>query len=497
MYKLIIAEDNKRIARHIASCIETALEKPIQITVAYDGETALHLMQEVRADIICTDIRMPIMEGMELINKSRKIKSDVRTVIISAYSDFDVAQKAIRLGVDDYLLKPLDDKELLRVIGGIIDELDKERVCKIREELRESFHGYQNGENWLQTQIKEYQIGILKTDAFEKKCAFSKRKIETWFLENYPNIIDYLVEISEFDFMVIVLWTGKERKLHVNGVLLHLFRKLSMEYPVLNMFISEVKEDAYNLIQTINEGINELKCRIIFEQSGIFYENKESIFIDFDEINTVTDVLNEKLNFILRLEKEEKVRTFFEQVFFYVREKKYPAVILKRIVLVLVEKIHSYRKYHMGEDVIESTDHILKSSHSYETLIEELMRLYTRKQEKSKATPQEIAKKIEDYIRKNLYCNLCLEDIAKYMKLSESYIVRIMKQQYGVPPIELFNQLRIEEAKRLLKEDAQMKIGYVSEVLHFSDQRYFSKVFKSYVGVTPSEYKEKMGDKKL
>lgn len=72
-----------------------------------------------------------------------------------------------------------------------------------------------------------------------------------------------------------------------------------------------------------------------------------------------------------------------------------------------------------------------------------------------------------------------------------------MKQQYGVPPIELFNQMRIEEAKRLLREDAQMKIGYVSEVLHFSDQRYFSKVFKSYVGVTPSEYKEKMGDKKL
>ena len=121
MYKIIVVEDNVRINRYISGILKKALPSDVNIESAFDGERALQ-MAKSGVDAVITDIRMPKMSGIELITEVKKMFPKVKIVIISAYEDFKVAQEAIALKVDQYLLKPFDDKKMIDIAKGLYTE---------------------------------------------------------------------------------------------------------------------------------------------------------------------------------------------------------------------------------------------------------------------------------------------------------------------------------------------------------------------------------------
>ena len=112
MHQILVVEDNARINKHIVGILKKAFPPEISIESALDGEKAMQFIKDKKIDVLITDIRMPQIGGIELISAVKQRYPDVRTVIISAYEDFMVAQEAIALKVDQYLLKPFDDRQL-------------------------------------------------------------------------------------------------------------------------------------------------------------------------------------------------------------------------------------------------------------------------------------------------------------------------------------------------------------------------------------------------
>ena len=110
--KVLIADDEIKVCRLIQHLVDwDALEMDI-IGFANDGKTAYENICEKKPDIVITDIRMPIYDGLELIRRAKETNPEINFIVISGYSQFEYAQQAIKYGVKDYLLKPLKKREL-------------------------------------------------------------------------------------------------------------------------------------------------------------------------------------------------------------------------------------------------------------------------------------------------------------------------------------------------------------------------------------------------
>lgn len=127
MWKLLIADDEPKIRKGIRSIVESELKDVTVIAEAEDGETALELARETSPDIFLLDINMPFLNGIELIEKLEQEKRYTKTIIISGYDEFEYAQKALKLRVFDYILKPFEPSILVQMIKMAIKELEAEQ----------------------------------------------------------------------------------------------------------------------------------------------------------------------------------------------------------------------------------------------------------------------------------------------------------------------------------------------------------------------------------
>ncbi|WP_337102697.1 response regulator [Paenibacillus sp. YIM B09110] len=125
MIRLLIVDDEPLIVRGLANMIAHEYGRPTQIDTAYDGFEALRLMETVRPDLLITDIHMPEMDGLELIRLTKERKLCGQCMILTGYGEFQYAQTALRYGVMDYFLKPVNQTDLLQAIGRIQDIVEQ------------------------------------------------------------------------------------------------------------------------------------------------------------------------------------------------------------------------------------------------------------------------------------------------------------------------------------------------------------------------------------
>ncbi|MFN2340100.1 MAG: response regulator [Halanaerobium sp.] len=154
-HSLLLVDDEKPIREKLIKNTNWE-ESDYQIFAAADGEKALKIMQEKAIDILVTDIQMPKLSGMNLIEKARKTSDHLKVIIISGFAEFEYAQKSIRFGVNDYLLKPFRSAKLLQVVNKAREELvkeknDAERLAVLRGEISNyiSRNKLNNIYNWL------------------------------------------------------------------------------------------------------------------------------------------------------------------------------------------------------------------------------------------------------------------------------------------------------------------------------------------------------------
>lgn len=129
MLKVVVVEDEELVRRGIVLSVDWASVDCAVVGEAANGEDGLEVIRRYRPDLIITDIRMPRMDGLEMIRRLREEGNEAYAVLLTAYSDFSYAQSAVRLGASDYLLKPFHDGELERIIRRIQSRENEERLA--------------------------------------------------------------------------------------------------------------------------------------------------------------------------------------------------------------------------------------------------------------------------------------------------------------------------------------------------------------------------------
>ncbi len=247
MYKLMLVDDEKLILDGLKYILDWNGMGVKIVHEAKNGKEALDKFKEEPVDIIITDINMPIISGLDLISEIKKINNTVRFIVLSGYDEFSYAQKAIGLGVDNYILKPIDDIELEKTIKGI---------CKNKMELEKS--------NNLEEQLNKLLINGSSNDEKYKKLSFEEEidKLHKLIMEkDRLKIIEYL----EILFDKNELSTKNIFDLSVKIFLL--MDKISYEFKINN-----VVEDSLisNIIKLFNEKSREnIKYFIILEVDNL------------------------------------------------------------------------------------------------------------------------------------------------------------------------------------------------------------------------------------
>ena len=523
MYQIFVVEDELLIRQSIRNVIENMHGPYALCGEASDGEMALAMMQDLMPDILLTDIRMPFLDGFGLIKSAKAMMPWLKIVIISGFGDFESAQKAISLGVDQYLLKPVRQADLVRVIeemAGQIEKsksergtslpegMDEEEVLKV---LRQHFMRqllYDEADTGkLVDRMQRLKLDIMRKHYLVAVSSFDSphadhRLLENTVLKVLSETQSLTVYFNNADRMTILAYDNDPEALNERVYLfLNILRhELQDVCPVITTVISndvqrlgeisEAYRTANGLLKTVSgiaagQVINvsdtaQVSANII-QQNSLFGE-------EFRQKLQLTDPgdADKLLDEIFRSPADERLNS---------RLMRYNALI--SLVKIAVQMIARANPEADEKDIaaqLSSQFDILAAAGSKAGFRETAKGLIQEALEARQGDPGDIKNhhvisQAEQYVKEN-FCdpNISLISVANHVCMSAAYFSTVFSQTTGRSFITYLTGLRVERARELLRT-TNMKLADIALEIGYNEPNYFSHVFRKTTGMTPKEYR--------
>ena len=523
MYQIFIVEDELLIRQSIRNAIEKMSGPYALCGEASDGEMALAMMQDLMPDILLTDIRMPFLDGFDLIKNCKVMMPWLKVVIISGFGDFESAQKAISLGVDQYLLKPVRQADLVRVIEemaeriekdkavrgtAIPDGLDEDEVMKVlRQHLLRQLLYDEADTGKLLDRMQRLKLDIMRKHYLVAVCSFDSPHADHQLLENtVMKVLNetgmLMVYFNNADRMTLLAYDNdpeamNERVYRFINILRH---ELQDVCPVITTVISndvqrlgeisEAYRTAYGLLKTvssvaagqvINVSDTAQVSANIFRQNTPFYDAFRQKIQNVDSADA-----DEILDEIFRSPGGEQFNS---------RLMRYNALIA--LVKIAVQMIARTNPDADEKDIaaeLSSQFDILKGAGSkagFRETAKELIQkaLNAKKGDSGEIKNHHVISQAEAYLKEN-FCdpNISLISVANHVAMSAAYFSTVFSQTTGRSFITYLTALRIDKAKELLST-TNMKLSDIALEIGYNEPNYFSHVFRKSTGMTPKEYR--------
>ncbi|WP_438444083.1 response regulator transcription factor [Gorillibacterium sp. sgz5001074] len=518
MYQALIAEDSKPIQRNIRALVE-ASGLPVEVAAtASNGEEALELLGGQAIDILLTDIRMPRMDGLTLIEQAKKLNPRLKAVLISGYNDFEYTRKALNLQVNDYLLKPVEPSQLSEVMERIIGLLREEQSGGeyVLDGIVELESDTPPGPDFFE-QPKLLWVAYwppfppLAVPEAGGSALMLRSVLGDVFAGNpywvFPaRDISHTLILAHASYVPDRSGTPETAK-RIHARLLTLHPSVSLAYHPAPVEAARLHERYRDLSLLLVES-GPLFVPALMDGSLPPRDSRAS------PPGETSDRLAEPYSAMIhRLQKERFLLQLNEQLNKW-RRSAVTAAELERFVYRLAEAFESMALAHMGRkdwDVREEVRLLFghagagqtgsgsgqsgsgSGQTGYEEFCTRLLRLFGEcfdfVQNANKKSGTELFEKIDEHLRTNLYAQVTMGDLSARFHVSSSYISRVVKRYSQSTFVSYYLELKIREARRLMEARPEMKIKEISDALCFHDQHYFSKVFKEYAGYSPTEYK--------
>lgn len=504
---------------------------------ASDGEMALPLIRKVKPDVLITDIKMPFMDGLAL---SRIVSSEfpqMKIIIISGYDDFEYARAAIRVGVEQYLLKPITKMNLLKTLEEVREKIESERAQedyleKFKEEMleyeqysrRNFFEKVFEGQLSVQEIYEEAQKLSLEMDAsgynlamvslWEKKnveersqdsrLIAGKREELTRYFRRYPEFLMFRWNINTYG----ILMKGEEeqmKELRAKCVE-NIVRICSAQDGEIEWYLAVGDPvERLSLLPECYSKVNHLMSyRYLKPQQHILTADALSEAVKKDDGSSLGGVNISKVDpeilkgFLLRGqidEVEDFVDSFLESQREALRSKlfrDYMMLSIRFTTLAFVEKLgYSQEEFLDGS----WTDKVQNLSLSEDDMKPYMLRLMRRAMElndkEQESQGKKLIKKALEYIEANYAReSLSLNEAAGAVDVSANYFSAVFSQEMEMTFTEYVTKKRMEKAKELLRQ-TEKHSGEIAAEIGFKDPHYFSFVFKKTQGCTPREYRSR------
>jgi YesN/AraC family two-component response regulator len=488
MYKLILVEDEPGAVENIRDIIRLYCPRFRLIASADDGWDGLELARRLRPDLLLTDIRMPRMDGLELLKHLHSELPDLTVIIISGYQDFEYTRTAMQYGAADYILKPVTPSMFQAALERIIPLLDEQasrnRLSIIRRLLNNG--AAEDGE------LEKYFSAPVYTMAISRKNGLPSRFSGGVYNLKY-SITEETIDMYGRDEM---------ESIHICSD---------------NSIRSQEAFDRINWLHAEIPGYTTtVVCRDPFPMEK-FPETVKSLYSILDSSLTIgiTQVISagppegrqgrkngetngealKILEHYIRESKTDQIRAFFPDFLDKCRRERRPQLYVEKSIRAFFERLRSQLTGAASNDEFELTlmiDDAFFYAATYDELkesISDILGRLLRDQSEfiRKADTPEFFELIKEYVSLRLAEPLTLQSMCRHFGISQTYISRIFKKYSGQSFINYLTGIRIEKAKQYLA-NRDILIKDIAPMVGFSDQFYFSRVFRSLTGLPPSKY---------
>ncbi len=533
MYKVFIVEDEIVIREGIKNNIHWEEEGFKLVGDESDGELAYPMIIREQPDILITDIKMPFMDGLELSKLLKKDMPDLKIIIISGYSDFEYAHRAIDIGVCEYLLKPVNSSKLMVAVKNAAAAIDKERkekqileqyqllaYQKQDEKRKDFFNALVSGKmSFSQLNEQEEELEINMVASFFCVVLFQMRAQEDFYeysdemVQCEANMIHELRRLPDIkifergmdgwafillgeDELKIDALTQKlcsvlrdicgERVHYFGGIgrSVHRIRDLQQSYLDANKAFSLRYFEAWDQFLSYDE-VNNIRSQIEnrINVSELDLENLDrNLLEDFLKRGSIHDVDEFVESYFSGFGSDAVNSTLFRH---YIIMDGYSSIM--RFLKVLEcpqEKIDS-NLMRMNSSIGQLSS-LEECSAFYKSILKEVIELRNKCSRKKYDGLIEQAK---EYIKSQfMMCDLTLDKVASTVNVSPNYFSSLFNQETGMTFIEYLTDIRMEKAKEYLRCSGK-KISEIGFLVGYQDSHYFSYIFKKTQNCTPSEYR--------
>ncbi|MDV4150356.1 response regulator [Clostridium sp. AL.422] len=503
MLRVLIIDDEHYVREGLKHIIDWQVNGFEICGEASDGDEGYSKILELKPDIILIDIQMPGKLGLDIIKESKEMGIKGKFIVISGYSNFDYAQKAIRYGVKDYLLKPIDEGELLNIALNLKKDIEEEKKGESRLEKNEvALRQYVFSQLMLRKDIIGYEEikSSLNTSSFQ--VALISNSLNKYNFDNIVKIEEIILNSIEEKNNIDIIKLGDRLALVIRNINVNYANKLLTNIKESldrnlggNNFIAlgEEVNSIEDIYKSYRNAKNLTNNKFLFNSSEIasnLQVQKESIDINLDEkkilskVITYTEIgqkdrLKENLSLFEKLIRAKGIRE--EEV----------KVTITRTLMDFKDKIK--KDYKLKEENLKTEENIIDKVYLEENLrgvIDVLLKgLISISKEISTNSNNSSIKRVVKYVEKNFYKDLKLENLAEIFNYNSAYLGKIFKSYTGESFNTYLDKIRIEEGKRLLLEE-NLKVYEVCERIGYKNIDYFHSKFKKYVGISPLNYKK-------
>lgn len=504
MIRVLIVEDEPPILRAIASMIER-LDGAFRIAGrAQDGEQALSLLESGEFDVVFTDIRMPVLDGLELMEILRARYPQLLTVVISGYGSFEYTSHALRNRAFDYLLKPVDERALAQLLNRLKQEHARRRRARFERVLAAGINRAPAARDTPSSPVDKVLVALFCAGSFLRPEGDALSPGEA--LWNQLPLEDVFGEL--FGEMSIFIWP------------------FMGETPVQRVAVVESRAGMAELMEYAHEYLLDaaafpvscacLMQEIAFEKTGQALKALESaldermvigrsLFVPVTSLASEAHAAQARTRALSTLEEDltaalasgvwEEANRRLNQAFALMRREGTRAREVLDFFGGVMRRVGAGAQDAAGFAALEKAVlEMVCCAGDLDALraglIQLLCEAFARDGARTQAAPRQgLAEEIEQYLRENYAGHITAQTLADQFGYVPGYISMLFRRAMGVSPSEYLTALRVEQAKQIMKREPGMMIKEVAERVGFKNQYHFSKTFKKYTGLWPTGYR--------
>lgn len=521
MYKVIIADDEDWIREGLKTFIDWSMMGFTVVGDAENGNQALELVNQLQPHVVLTDIRMPFCTGIEFMEKVRKLNKTVKFVVLSGYDEFEYANAAINSGASGYLLKPINVDKLKEVFGKLKREFDflktedmkKKQAFKL---LREEFVtklvlGKSETMKYLCERATEAGVNlrhnaftVLLIELDEMNRIITKYSSEDLELLQYSikNMVKELFqstgEVSFFDWnqsscgLLVAHESNSPLKLYDVTDLL-IAKTAELLKLKITVYIGSTVDSAYRIQESFQRALKLIEMKFFYGKNRRITEEERLSFQSDSEKNRIT-VHAERLVALVQESEITKLIEYVDMAFDGIRTREEAIEIYAQFLKVAVKLKDKHQPLLSNIEMAREQDYYnIRDMETMDELKASIIRMYAEIIRRLGANGVQPQNKMMDeliaYLVKHYAEEITLETAAERVYMHPMYVSKWFKKETGKNFVDFLTEIRIAKAKEFLG-DYSLKIYAVSDMVGYSDPKYFSKVFKQAVGVTPKEYRK-------
>lgn len=535
MYKVMLVDDDYPVLELIHYAIDWESLGLTVIGMHENGARALEAAESEMPDILITDIGMPQMNGLELIAKLKEVKPGLRAAILSCHDEFDYARQAMKLQVQDYLLKDtLDPAAIRTLLSQFIAGLEEEREHQSKQLRMERLVDRNRSlmkEKFIRATLQQPMLDFGKWQAELAGFGLPLAPGET--------IIPVMGLVDEFkaakqrfqseEVLRFALDNVLEEAISQFGLKAVHFQYSTQETVLLAAFQGGLKVNGYEktreLLRSIQEAVRSLKLSMSFligesclgpegiksalqeiQRDGLarFYRQPGDIvrlegrqpdpfdpFKDFQKSS-------EKLRDLILGKKVGDIQSAVSEWLDEAAERRPDPAAVKDWVLRMLldtrlklQSVLDYRSAGRGDMLPNEALELDTLGQLKEWMIGNCLSIVATDMYGGSASKREEIAEACGYVKRHLDRKITLEEVAERLFMNPSYFSRLFKKETGETFIEYVTRMKMHRAKELL-ENSATPVGKICETLGYDNQSYFIKLFKSFAGVTPVEYRSQL-----